>query len=265
MKQLATYLLAFQLVQLLLSMSVQAFPMKPQHMASSIADPGTLSKAPTATNDGGGEQAFKDLWTDQTMEYDSEDCEIIGTIPSYVNGVLVRNGPGIFESADNKFSHVFDGLAKLSRFRVSGKEQKVQFSMKFLRSNLYDHMITQEKGIPAMAYTGTPKKPFSPLQILLKNQPLDNYVVRIQQIGDSTGPCVALTDAEGFMIFDKDTLASKPKGAFDGKVTSGRGIQSACVCVCGCRDICVCTTVPALSVDINFQNVSLCLGHLERF
>ena len=41
-----------------------------------------------------------------------------GTIPPWLSGRLIRNGPGLFEVGDTKYSHLFDGLALLHSFTI---------------------------------------------------------------------------------------------------------------------------------------------------
>lgn len=42
-----------------------------------------------------------------------------GTIPSWLSGRLVRNGPGLFEVGDTEYKHWFDGLALLHSFTIA--------------------------------------------------------------------------------------------------------------------------------------------------
>ena len=62
-------------------------------------------------------------------------AEISGKIPSWLNGTLIRNGPGRFECGDTSFNHWFDGQALLHRFHI--QEGNVTYSNKFVRSESY--------------------------------------------------------------------------------------------------------------------------------
>ena len=44
--------------------------------------------------------------------------QIVGTIPQWLSGRLIRNGPGIFEIGDTKYNHLFDGLSLLHSFTI---------------------------------------------------------------------------------------------------------------------------------------------------
>ena len=85
--------------------------------------------------------------------------EVKGTIPSYVSGSLVRNGGGIWsldgkqEISNNagnvsrssyKSAHIFDGLAKLSRYHI--RNGQVEFSTRFVDSSLFER---HQSGKPA--------------------------------------------------------------------------------------------------------------------
>lgn len=77
-----------------------------------------------------------------------------GNIPSWINGSLLRNGPGKFEFGDDKYTHWFDGMALMHRFHIS--EGKVTYCSRFLRSDSYVHnseknrIVASEFGTLAM-------------------------------------------------------------------------------------------------------------------
>ena len=65
--------------------------------------------------------------------------------PKWLKGTLLRNGPGLFgcQKSDDeskvlkRFDHVFDGAAKIARYNFND-DGTVDFTTKFLRSNLYE-------------------------------------------------------------------------------------------------------------------------------
>ena len=59
----------------------------------------------------------------------------VGSLPSWLNGRLIRNGPGLFEIGDTKLNHWFDGMALLHSFTI--QSGKVTYTSKFLRSDSY--------------------------------------------------------------------------------------------------------------------------------
>uniref|UniRef100_A0A3Q1D0X2 Beta-carotene oxygenase 2b n=1 Tax=Amphiprion ocellaris TaxID=80972 RepID=A0A3Q1D0X2_AMPOC len=60
---------------------------------------------------------------------------ISGTIPEWINGNFLRNGPGKFEIGDQKFNHWFDGMALLHQFKISNGQ--VTYKSRFLSSDSY--------------------------------------------------------------------------------------------------------------------------------
>nr|XP_015807564.2 beta-carotene oxygenase 2b [Nothobranchius furzeri] len=60
---------------------------------------------------------------------------IIGTIPNWINGNFLRNGPGKFEIGNQRFNHWFDGMALLHQFKLTNGE--VTYKSRFLSSDSY--------------------------------------------------------------------------------------------------------------------------------
>uniref|UniRef100_A0A672I6H5 Uncharacterized protein n=1 Tax=Salarias fasciatus TaxID=181472 RepID=A0A672I6H5_SALFA len=44
---------------------------------------------------------------------------ITGTIPRWISGNFLRNGPGKFEIGNQMFNHWFDGMALMHQFKIS--------------------------------------------------------------------------------------------------------------------------------------------------
>ncbi|KAL4715571.1 hypothetical protein ACJJTC_009197 [Scirpophaga incertulas] len=57
---------------------------------------------------------------------------ITGEIPSWLNGSLLRNGPGSLKVGEQRFKHLFDSSALLHRFAIS--DGCVTYQCRFLRS-----------------------------------------------------------------------------------------------------------------------------------
>lgn len=89
---------------------------------------------------------------DETPEPISTDVQ--GTIPSWINGSLLRNGPGKFEFGNTHFNHWFDGMAMLHQFKM--ERGQVTYMSRFLHSNAYkknserDRIMMSEFGTLAM-------------------------------------------------------------------------------------------------------------------
>uniref|UniRef100_G3QAT1 Carotenoid-cleaving dioxygenase, mitochondrial n=1 Tax=Gasterosteus aculeatus aculeatus TaxID=481459 RepID=G3QAT1_GASAC len=81
-------------------------------------------------------------------------AEVQGTIPSWISGKLLRNGPGKFEFGNTHYNHWFDGMAMLHQFKIH--EGQVTYMSRFLDSDAYknnrekDRIVMSEFGTLAM-------------------------------------------------------------------------------------------------------------------
>ncbi|KAL0993793.1 hypothetical protein UPYG_G00114000 [Umbra pygmaea] len=81
-------------------------------------------------------------------------AEVCGTIPSWIRGNLLRNGPGKFEFGKQHYNHWFDGMAMLHQFKIA--DGKVSYRSRFLQSDSYkknserDRIMVSEFGTVAM-------------------------------------------------------------------------------------------------------------------
>uniref|UniRef100_A0A3B4Z9M5 Beta,beta-carotene 9',10'-oxygenase-like n=1 Tax=Stegastes partitus TaxID=144197 RepID=A0A3B4Z9M5_9TELE len=79
---------------------------------------------------------------------------IKGTIPTWINGSFLRNGPGKFEFGEDRYTHWFDGMAMMHRFHIC--EGNVTYNSRFLRSDSYvrnsekNRIVVSEFGTLAM-------------------------------------------------------------------------------------------------------------------
>lgn len=60
---------------------------------------------------------------------------VSGEIPSWINGSLLRNGPGSIKVGDMEYNHLFDAAALLHRFDIAAGN--VTYQCRFLRSDTY--------------------------------------------------------------------------------------------------------------------------------
>ncbi|XP_012690255.2 beta,beta-carotene 9',10'-oxygenase [Clupea harengus] len=80
--------------------------------------------------------------------------QVKGTIPTWIRGNLLRNGPGKFEFGNEHYNHWFDGMALLHQFRI--EDGQVTYKSRFLRSDSYqqnserDRIMVSEFGTVAM-------------------------------------------------------------------------------------------------------------------
>nr|XP_057942199.1 carotenoid-cleaving dioxygenase, mitochondrial [Doryrhamphus excisus] len=69
--------------------------------------------------------------------------QLQGTIPHWINGSLLRNGPGKFEFGNTHFNHWFDGMAMLHQFKM--EKGQVTYMSRFLHSDAYKKNSEQDR------------------------------------------------------------------------------------------------------------------------
>ncbi|XP_005808562.2 beta,beta-carotene 9',10'-oxygenase-like isoform X2 [Xiphophorus maculatus] len=134
-----------------------------------------------------------------------------GTIPAWINGSFLRNGPGKFEFGEDRYDHWFDGMALMHRFHIC--EGSVTYSSRFLRSDSYN--LNSEKNRIVVSEFGTVAMPdpcknffarfLSRFQI---PQPTDNANVNFVKY---KGDYYVSTETNFMRRVDPQTLETKEK------------------------------------------------------
>ncbi|XP_057676671.1 carotenoid-cleaving dioxygenase, mitochondrial-like [Corythoichthys intestinalis] len=81
-------------------------------------------------------------------------AKIQGTIPHWINGSLLRDGPAKFEFGNTHYNHWFDGMAMLHKFKM--EKGQVTYTSRFLRSDAFkknserDRIMVSEFGTLAL-------------------------------------------------------------------------------------------------------------------
>ncbi|MFB6297804.1 MAG: carotenoid oxygenase family protein [Salinirussus sp.] len=152
-----------------------------------------------------------------------------GSLPEWLTGSLIRNGPGAFSMPDgSSVDHWFDGLAMLYRFTfdpgnraggaTDGADDAVHYRNRFLRTEAYRAARNGEfNGGFATGRTTLRER----LLGLLK-EPYDNTNIVVERIGDRY---TALTESPRQVVVDPDTLDVEGHAQYDGPEPSG---QLAC-------------------------------------
>ncbi len=96
-------------------------------------------------------QGFRSL----TDEIRLPDVPVDGRLPAWLEGVLLRNGPALFEIGEQKLNHWFDGLAMLHAFAFG--DGRVSYANRFLRSSAYT--AWRRDGVMKYAEFGTNPDP----------------------------------------------------------------------------------------------------------
>ena len=170
-------------------------------------------------------EGFAEWWDDTDDEITGRTCAVEGTIPQWLRGRLVRNGPGKWTAGDGSrtYTHAFDGLAKLVSFELA--DDGVRFSTRFLRSNWYERASLGP--IPPSVTTGPVDPPWSVAEgvtAALTGTAFDNTPVNLHCLGGGGERWVAVTDAPVMTEFDPATLETL--GRVDETATPIAGLTS---------------------------------------
>jgi beta-carotene 15,15'-monooxygenase len=130
------------------------------------------------------------------------DVSLAGSLPEWLSGVLVRNGPGTFEAGDGTVDHWFDGLAMLHRIGLDGAADRVTYRSRFLRSDAYWRART---GRPAGGFATGESTLRERVVGALAGGTYDNANVICERVGDRY---LALTETPRWVAVDPRTLAT---------------------------------------------------------
>ena len=153
-------------------------------------------------------------FTSVDEEVSDRRLRVEGSIPGWLEGSLLRNGPGAFEIGGERVRHWFDGLAMLRRYRFDDGE--VRYSNRFLRSETYaeaqEGRVTGQFGTDDGGLGAT----LGFLRRLGPPVPTDNANVHVAHID---GDGVALTEVPRWVRFDRETLATRGELRFDDDIS----------------------------------------------
>uniref|UniRef100_A0A288ILT7 Carotenoid cleavage dioxygenase 8 n=2 Tax=Chrysanthemum TaxID=13422 RepID=A0A288ILT7_CHRMO len=147
-------------------------------------------------------------WT--SIQQDRWEGELVveGTIPQWLNGTYLRNGPGLWHLGDYDFRHLFDGYATMVRLNfdngrlVMGHRQIESDAYKAARKNnklCYREFSEVPKYDNFLAYIGDLANLFSGASLT------DNANTGVVQLGD--GRVVCLTETiKGSIVIDPNNL-----------------------------------------------------------
>jgi beta-carotene 15,15'-monooxygenase len=130
------------------------------------------------------------------------DLPLEGSLPDWLSGVLVRNGPGTFEAGDGTVDHWFDGLAMLHRIGVDGAADRVTYRSRFLRSDAYWRARSGESAGGFATGESTLRER---VVGALAGGTYDNANVICERVGDRY---LALTETPRWVAVDPRTLAT---------------------------------------------------------
>ncbi len=133
-----------------------------------------------------------------TEEVSDRSLPVHGTVPDWLDGTLVRNGPARFEVGGDRVDHWFDGLGMLQRFAFDG--DGVTYTNRFLRSGTYERAMDSGRLDGQFASGGGYIRR---LWQLLRGRATDNCNVHVAALD---GDLVALTEVPRYLQVTPATL-----------------------------------------------------------
>ncbi|PAV79696.1 hypothetical protein WR25_17258 [Diploscapter pachys] len=138
------------------------------------------------------------------------ECELRGTPPKFLEGTMLRNGPGMFQIGNDMYKHWFDGLAYPQRYHF--QDGKLFYSAKFIETNDYMNNINNRTIVTSSF--GTYKFPDPCKRIYGRfetkfdkgdaDSPAENPSVSFRQHGDGIYAC---TESPILYRIDPDSLS----------------------------------------------------------
>src|SRR3954447_16947287 len=126
--------------------------------------------------------------------------EVEGTLPGWLEGTLLRNGPALFEDSERSVSHWFDGQAMVHRFTLGGGT--VSYANRFLATKQLAAM--REGRISYSEFATDPcRSIFKRAMTVFDAQVTDNTSVSITRLGEEYH---AMTEGPMSVRFDPQTL-----------------------------------------------------------
>lgn len=143
-------------------------------------------------------KGFETLDTETTID----DLPITGHIPEWLEGTLIRNGPGRFELNDEvTYNHWFDGMAMLHRFTIGGG--RVSYGGKYIRSDRYKKEHETGKISFSEFATDPCRTIFGRIFSAFDPAFTDNTSINVTRLDDAY---IAMTETPMAIEFDPETL-----------------------------------------------------------
>ena len=130
-----------------------------------------------------------------------------GRLPDWLEGTLIRDGPGLFEFGDHSADHAFDGMAMLRRYHIGPQEEGL--AMNYSRRLVQSKVLSANREAQMFTKFGV-GTPASDTTILKRLQALasqeeggDNMVVQSIVVH---GHYYATTELSFVIEYDPETL-----------------------------------------------------------
>lgn len=136
---------------------------------------------------------------------------VAGTLPSWLEGTLLRTGPAKFEVGPRTYNHWFDGLAMLHRFAIA--DGAVTYANRFLESKAFSSAQATGKICYSEFATDPCRTLFGRVAAMFHPKLTDNCNVNVS---DYARDMVAFTETSMPVRFSPDTLETLGVFAYGG-------------------------------------------------
>uniref|UniRef100_S4RJN3 Uncharacterized protein n=1 Tax=Petromyzon marinus TaxID=7757 RepID=S4RJN3_PETMA len=144
---------------------------------------------------------------------DPVELSVQGSVPGWLRGCLIRNGPGRHCVGPSCYQHWFDGLALLRKFRF--RDGRVWFSSRYLQSDTYkknvaaNRIVVPEFGtrVELDPSLGLLEKSITYLRNIMPDN-TDNCLINVVRYGQDVYAC---TETTIMRRLDPDTLDTLDK------------------------------------------------------
>jgi beta,beta-carotene 9',10'-dioxygenase len=152
----------------------------------------------------------------QREEIAVEDLPVEGSVPAWLSGTLVRNGPANYEVGDRRVNHWFDGQAMLHRFAFA--DGHVSYANRFLETRAR-RAAAEGKRITYGEFATDPcRSLFQRAAALFDPQFSDNASVNVVRLGERF---LAMTETPLPVAFDPATLQTLGVVEYEDKIGAG--------------------------------------------
>lgn len=139
----------------------------------------------------------------QPEECDDTRLAVEGTVPGWLRGRYLVNGPGGFEAGATPFDHWFDAFAMLRRLRFD--DDGIAYANRFVRSDDYTYAQTHGGVRTTQVGTVADRPPWTRLRQALTGAFPDNPSIGVVRHGDDY---LAVTETPWGLQVDPETLAT---------------------------------------------------------
>ena len=152
----------------------------------------------------------------QRAEIAVDDLPVEGSVPTWLSGTLVRNGPANYEVGDRRVNHWFDGQAMLHRFGFA--DGHVSYANRFLQTRA--RRAAEETGeIRYSEFATDPcRSLFQRVAALFDPKLSDNASVNVVRLGERF---MAMTETPLPVDFDPQTLQTLGVSEWEDKIGFG--------------------------------------------